>query len=70
MSQILVAKNKREELLMQDLYFQPQKTPVKTTAQYASCAICEKSLQDGVSITAKKVGLRVRLFCQIHMPSE
>ncbi|MEO9278049.1 MAG: hypothetical protein ABI340_09765 [Nitrososphaera sp.] len=70
MSQILVSKNRREELLVQDLYFQPQRVPVKTTAQYASCAICEKSLQDGVSITAKKVGLKIRLFCQMHMPPE
>lgn len=70
MSQILVAKNRRDALLVQDLYFQIQKAPVKTTAQHASCVICNKSLKDGVSITAKKVGLKTQLFCQAHLLSE
>jgi hypothetical protein len=71
MSQILIPTfDKYKSLLFQDLYFIRKKTPVKTTVQEASCVICQKVLGDGVSVTAKRVGLKLRLFCQYHLPEE
>jgi hypothetical protein len=71
MSQILIPDfGKAKSLLFQDLYFAVKKTPVKTTTREAICTICQKGLEDGVSITAKRVGMKLRLFCQYHIPQE
>ncbi|MDE1769320.1 MAG: hypothetical protein KGI28_02035 [Thaumarchaeota archaeon] len=71
MSQILIPNfDKSKSLLFQDLYFVKKKTLVKTTVQEASCTICQKSLEDGVSVTAKRVNMKLRLFCQYHLPQE
>ena len=71
MSQILVPNfDKSKSLLFQDLYFVKKKTPVKTTVQEASCIMCQKGLEDGVSVTAKRVNMKLRLFCQYHLPQE
>ncbi|WP_101476885.1 hypothetical protein [Candidatus Nitrosotalea bavarica] len=69
MSQILIPEfGKATSLLFQDLYFVVKKTPVKTTTQEATCIICQKGLEDGVSVTAKRIGMKLRLFCQYHIP--
>jgi len=71
MSQILVPNfDKSKSLLFQDLYFVRKKTHVKTAVLEASCTICQKSLEDGVSVTAKRVNSKLRLFCQYHLPQE
>jgi len=71
MSQILVPNyDKNKSLLFQDLYFIRKKSHVKTTVLEASCMICQKSLEDGVSVTAKKVNLKLGFFCQYHFPQE
>ena len=71
MSQILISNfDKSKSVLFQDLYFVTKKTPVKTTVLEASCAICQKGLEDGVSVTAKRVNTKLRLFCQYHLPEE
>ena len=71
MSQILVPNfDKSESLLFQDLYFIRKKTLVKTTVLEAACTICQKSLEDGISVTAKRVNSKLRLFCQYHLPQE
>ena len=71
MSQILIPNfDKTKSVLFQDLYFVTKKTLVKTTVLEASCAICQKSLEDGVSVTAKRVNAKLRLFCQYHLPEE
>jgi hypothetical protein len=71
MSQILIPEfGKAQSLLFQDLYFVAKKTPVRSTAKEATCNICQKGLEDGVSVTAKRVGMKLRLFCQYHIPAE
>jgi hypothetical protein len=71
MSQILFPElDGSQSLLFQDLYFVRQKTIVQTTTQEAICTICEKGLEDGISVTAKRIGMKSRLFCQYHIPSE
>ncbi|HYL66661.1 MAG TPA: hypothetical protein VEU72_05870 [Nitrosopumilaceae archaeon] len=69
MSQILAtSQNRNEILLFQDLYFVKKTTPLKTVVKNAVCSICEKGLEDGVSITAKTIREKTRLFCQYHLP--
>ncbi len=69
MSQILVTPQKRSEILLfQDLYFVKKGTPVKTGVQEAVCSICEKGLEDGVSVTAKTIRQKTKFFCQYHLP--
>ena len=69
MSQILAPSPKRSEILLfQDLYFVKKGTPVKTAVQEALCSICEKGLEDGVSITAKTIRQKTKFFCQYHLP--
>jgi len=71
MSQILIPEfDRSKSLLFQDLYFVRKKTPVITTVKEATCTICQKGLEDGVSVTAKRVGMKLRLFCQYHIPEE
>jgi hypothetical protein len=71
MSQIFIPEfDKSKSLLFQDLYFVIKKAPVKTTVKEATCSICQRSLEDGVSITAKRGGMKLRLFCQYHLPEE
>ncbi|MGB9124818.1 MAG: hypothetical protein WA833_05950 [Nitrosotalea sp.] len=47
-----------------------KKTPTKTTTQEAICTVCQKGLEDGLSVTAKRIGMKLRLFCQYHIPKE
>jgi len=71
MSQILVPSvDKSQVLLFQDLYYERKKAPVQSAVKEAVCTICEKGLEDGVSVTAKKIGQKMRLFCQYHMPKD
>ncbi|MDE1762690.1 MAG: hypothetical protein KGH88_00390 [Thaumarchaeota archaeon] len=57
-------------LLFQDLYFSKKKTQVKSTVKEAACVICDKSLDEGISVTAKKMGQKMRFFCQYHLPND
>ncbi|MDE1765394.1 MAG: hypothetical protein KGI27_03850 [Thaumarchaeota archaeon] len=69
MSQILVPRTDgRNVLLFQDLYFSKKKVQVKSTVKEAACVICDKSLDEGISVTAKKLGEKMRFFCQYHLP--
>jgi hypothetical protein len=71
MSQILIPEfAKTQSLLFQDLYFVVKKAPVRSTVKEAICTICQKGLEDGVSVTAKRIGMNLRLFCQYHIPEE
>jgi hypothetical protein len=73
MSQILIpdiSKGGSESLLLQDLYFITKKTPLKTTVNEATCSICQKGLEDGMSVTAKRVDMKFRFFCQHHIPQD
>jgi hypothetical protein len=69
MSQILAPRQNRNEILLfQDLYFVKKIAPLKTAVKEAVCSICEKGLEDGVSITAKTIREKTRFFCQYHLP--
>jgi hypothetical protein len=69
MSQILAPRQNRNEILLfQDLYFVKKIVPLKTAVKKAVCSICEKGLEDGVSITAKTIREKIRFFCQYHLP--
>ena len=66
-SQILVHKQKRgENLLFQDLYFIRKSPDVKSSVEELVCDICKKGLEDGLSVTAKTIGQKTKLFCGIH----
>jgi hypothetical protein len=71
MSQILIPEfDRSRSLLFQDLYFVEKKTLVKTSVAEAVCVMCQKGLEDGTSVTAKRVGFKLKLFCQYHIPQE
>jgi hypothetical protein len=64
------AADRRNILLFQDLYFVKKRMLVKSTVIDAACIICDKGLDEGVSVTAKKIGQRMRFFCQYHLPKD
>lgn len=69
MSQLLVQRLKRSDLLLlQDLYFPLQRTQLKTSVKAAVCNVCRKGLDDGLSVTAKKIGQKTNFFCKNHLP--
>jgi len=69
MSQIMAPhQNRNNVLLFQDLYFIKKDAPLKTDVKKAVCSICEKGLEDGISVTAKIIREKARLFCQYHLP--
>jgi hypothetical protein len=71
MSQVLVPRVARSKtLLFQDLYFSKRRAPVKSTVKEAMCTICDKGLDEGISVTAKQVGQKMRFFCQYHIPKD
>jgi hypothetical protein len=71
MSQILAPRTNRNEILLfQDLYFVKKTSPLKTAVKEATCSICEKGLEDDVSITAKIVRDTTKFFCQYHLPED
>ena len=71
MSLILVPRvDKSQVLLFQDLYYEKKKTLIQSIVKEAVCTICEKGLEDGVCVTAKKIVQKMRLFCQYHMPKD
>jgi len=71
MSQILAPRQNRNEILLfQDLYFVRKEAPVKTGVKEAVCSICEKGLEEGLSVTAKTIRQKTRFFCQYHLPAD
>jgi hypothetical protein len=71
MSQVIIPGfDKSKSLLFQDLYFTRKKALVKAAVSEALCTICQRGLEDGVSVTAKRIGPRLRLFCQYHIPMD
>lgn len=69
MSQMLVSKQKRNEMLLfQDLYFVQKLASVKTSVTEAACDLCKKGLEDGLSITAISTDKKIRLYCANHFP--
>jgi len=71
MSQVLVTRVDRNKILLfQDLYFGKKKALVTTTVKEAVCTICENGLEEGVSVTGKKIGQKMRFFCQKHLPKD
>ena len=70
MSQVLEHVADRNGILLQDLYFVKKRTSVKSSVSEAICTICDKGLDDGISLTAKKIGRGMRFFCQYHLPKD
>lgn len=67
MSQILVSKQKRNEMLLfQDLYFIQKSVSVKSSATEAVCDVCKKGLEDGLSVTAITTDHKIKLYCTNH----
>ena len=68
MSQILAPRQNRNEILLfQDLYFVKKTSAVKTDIKEVACSICDKGLEDSISVTAKTVRGKTRFFCQYHL---
>jgi len=70
MSQVLENVAVRKSILLQDLYFVKKRMSVKSSVIEAMCTICDKGLNDGISVTAKKIGHQMRFFCQYHLPKD
>jgi hypothetical protein len=71
MSQVLAPRiDKSKILLFHDLYFAKKRPLIKSTVEEVACAICDKGLNEGTSVTAKKIGQRMRFFCQYHLPKD
>ena len=71
MSLVLVPRvGKSKTLLFQDLYFSKKRIPVKSTVKEAMCIICDNGIDEGISVTAKRVGQKIRFFCQNHIPKD
>ena len=70
MSQILAPAVDANKVLLHDLYFIKKRAPIQSTVTEATCTICDKGLGEGVSVTAKKIGQKMRLFCQYHLPKD
>jgi hypothetical protein len=71
MSQMLVSKQKRNEMLLfQDLYFVQKSTSIKSSVTEAVCNVCKKGLEDGLSITATTKDYKTRLYCDNHFPKQ
>ena len=68
MSQVLEHVADKSSVLLQDLYFVKKRMSVKSSVIEAVCTICDKGLDDGISVTAKKIGRGMRFFCQYHLP--
>lgn len=69
MSQMLVSKQKRNEMLLfQDLYFIQKPASVKSSVTEAICTVCKKGLDDGLSVTAITTDHKIRLYCDNHFP--
>ena len=69
MSQVLVSKQKRNEMLLfQDLYFVQKPVSVKSGVTEAICSVCKKGLEDGLSVTAITTDHIIRLYCDNHFP--
>ena len=69
MSQMLVSKQKRNEMLLfQDLYFVQKPASLKTSVTDAVCDICKKGLEDNLSVTAISTDNKTRLYCANHFP--
>jgi len=71
MSQMLAPRIDRSKILLfQELYFSRKRLSVKSAVKEAACTICDKGLDQGVSVTAKKIGQKMRFFCQYHLPND
>ena len=64
MSQIL--QTKPGSGLYQDLFFAEKKSNFASNAHEATCYVCGKGIQHGLSITAKKFATGTLLFCEKH----
>ena len=68
MSQVLISKQKRNEMLLfQDLYFIQNSVSVKSSVTEAVCNMCKKGLEDGLSITAIATDNKIKLYCENHL---
>ena len=68
MAQVLEPRiDKSTITLFQDLYFVKKRTCVKSAVEEVSCTICDKGLDEDVSVTAKKIGKKTSFFCQYHL---
>ena len=50
---------------MQDLFFEKHHI-VESSAEYAVCYVCKKGMDDGYSVTAKKILDNFMLLCEKH----
>ena len=44
------------------------KPVVVSTAEPAVCAVCDRGLSEGYTVTARTLPEGVRLFCEMHCP--
>lgn len=55
---------KRRQTMMQDMLY--LKKPLINSVNTASCYICGRGLEDGCSVTAKKLPNGTVMFCDVH----
>jgi len=65
MSQIALHKVTKSALI-QDYLLSRKKLVISSSANFVTCNICGKGIEDGFSVTAKSFPKGIVFFCDIH----
>ena len=68
MSQVMASPKTRSSALIQDVLLKEPITFVESTTKQTKCCVCNKGLEEGLSITARNTSLGIVFFCEIHYP--
>ena len=66
MNQIIASTKFRRSALIQDISFSRKRPLIISSTNLAKCAICDKGIEDGFSVTAKSLPKRTAFFCDVH----
>ncbi|MEM2160861.1 MAG: hypothetical protein QXN55_07910 [Candidatus Nitrosotenuis sp.] len=64
MSQMLIKP--KQHVLYSELYFGKPQIHLKSSATELTCQLCKSGLEEGIGITAKKIGTRTVFVCGKH----
>jgi hypothetical protein len=56
----------KSQVLYSEMYFGKPQITLKSSATEVTCQLCKSELQEGIGITAKKIGDRLVFVCSKH----
>ncbi len=62
----IIASPKFRSALIQDILFSRKRPLMASSTNFAKCAVCDKGVDDGFSVTAKSLPKRTAFFCDVH----